>query len=293
MSATSAWKCGVRIKTTLFSVKRQCDRDNRNGAACGLWLYDASFFLTINISTTLLLFLLSQKLFLFKSTFHSVSSIMGRSLFSQTYVAEPLVRSEPEPKVDICERYSLWNRFDPDSDDFFQNAQYEAFIDPVDARDAVALALRASESSSDTSSDATISEQGSPSPMAVGSDDPALLISDAFTHRDERNWEATAVEPVIPTSLARMRRASIESTPSMLSSRSPSPPATPALGAPILQRRQPSRSSTPALPPALVPALFFRPTIVRADRDGPLTNPHARISLANIDTAPVPITVSR
>jgi hypothetical protein len=34
---------------------------------------------------------------------------------------------EPEPTVDLCEKYSFCNRFDPVSDDFFQDAEYEAF----------------------------------------------------------------------------------------------------------------------------------------------------------------------
>ena len=42
-------------------------------------------------------------------------------------IYKPAVRIEPEPTVDLCEKYSFCNRFDPDSDDFFRDAEYEAF----------------------------------------------------------------------------------------------------------------------------------------------------------------------
>lgn len=57
---------------------------------------------------------------------------MGRALFSLAYAApEPAVRTEPEPEVEPYGRWSSRNRFDPDSDEFFQDAEYEAFIDTV------------------------------------------------------------------------------------------------------------------------------------------------------------------
>ena len=108
---------------------------------------------------------------------------MGRSLFSLTYTApEPSVRTAPEPKVDLCERWSSWSHFDPDSEDFFQDAEYEAFVDPAQlererAEIAAMAAAEGSTSDSSDSSDASDSDRGSP--MAVGSDDPADLIAGA------------------------------------------------------------------------------------------------------------------
>ncbi|EMD39263.1 hypothetical protein CERSUDRAFT_122685 [Gelatoporia subvermispora B] len=55
---------------------------------------------------------------------------MGLPLFSQRYQT-PDVRVEPEP-TPACEKWTHWNAFDPDSDEFFESedAVYEAFIDP-------------------------------------------------------------------------------------------------------------------------------------------------------------------
>jgi hypothetical protein len=61
---------------------------------------------------------------------------MGRPLYST-----PLVRTEPEPTVDVTSPaaivYGKWTNpsdFDPDSDEFFEreDAVYEAFLDPAD-----------------------------------------------------------------------------------------------------------------------------------------------------------------
>ncbi|KAI0794442.1 hypothetical protein C8Q74DRAFT_1315157 [Fomes fomentarius] len=56
---------------------------------------------------------------------------MGRPLFSSTRQAA--VRVEPEPQHPTYEKWTYWNAFDPDSDEFFEsdNAVYEAFIDPA------------------------------------------------------------------------------------------------------------------------------------------------------------------
>ncbi|KAJ3487543.1 hypothetical protein NLJ89_g11702 [Agrocybe chaxingu] len=118
---------------------------------------------------------------------------MGRALFSQQVKAAsaPAVRTEPEPKVDVCERWGAWNRFDPDSEDFFQDAEYEAFIDPAqiqrqlpqDLSTMIAggdIDISDSSDSSDSSSD---SEQGSP--MAVGPDDPAILMTGSWSVESE------------------------------------------------------------------------------------------------------------
>jgi len=55
---------------------------------------------------------------------------MGRPLFSHQYQT-PAVRVEPE-QPPTYEKWTYWNAFDPDSDEFFESedAVYEAFIDP-------------------------------------------------------------------------------------------------------------------------------------------------------------------
>lgn len=69
----------------------------------------------------------------------------------------------------------MWNRIDLDSDYFFQDAQYEAFIDPVqhqrNQEEFIPVAGAATEDPE--SSEGIHSDQGIDrgSPMAVGSDD--------------------------------------------------------------------------------------------------------------------------
>ncbi|KAI0686406.1 hypothetical protein BC835DRAFT_1420419 [Cytidiella melzeri] len=81
---------------------------------------------------------------------------MGRPLFSsQTY--HPLaVRIEPEPTQPTCERWTYWNPFDPDSEEFFVDAEEER-IRPLDElvveeRDRGAIDELSSSSSEGTSS---------------------------------------------------------------------------------------------------------------------------------------------
>jgi hypothetical protein len=114
---------------------------------------------------------------------------MGRPLFSQPYVTAPVVRSEPEPGVTPYEKWTRWNCFDPDADEFFESehAVYEAFIDPVphssqEGEDMVVTLVEREYSQS--SSEGSGSESGSP--MAVGSDDPASMLAEVYA---SANWE--------------------------------------------------------------------------------------------------------
>lgn len=298
---------------------------------------------------------------------------MGRTLYSQAYApSAPAIRTEPEPQVDGCERWNVLNRFDPDSEDFFQDAEYEAFVDPVQlAREQAEMAaLAAAEGSSETSesTDSAASDQGSP--MAVGSDDPAILIANAYTSRnppwaDADNMEATSLSPPPewPTSAGRnfrreywdesvtVERSEIPAFIPPASLRAPSPDIEMMRSRdynlfdapPITVRRTvnitpipvgrtsansgmrspspeslavpPSRSPipfpfepaqhllSPSPPPSVTPRIYSwpyyqvspvptSPTPARGSRDGPLTNPRARISFARIDSAPVPIRVT-
>lgn len=263
---------------------------------------------------------------------------MGRSLYSHTYTA-PAVRTEPEPQVDMCERWSAWNRFDPDSEDFFQDAEYEAFIDPVQL-ERERLEAAATEAISDTSdsSDGSVSDSGSP--MAVGSDDASVLINDV--RAAEAEWatlrvSAPVASPEIPTipaffpppflreptptleaSLTTSSepprsptvRRTVNITPISVSServleadRSPSPdsPMTPSTP-PRQPREQHDTSFTMSPPPSVtprfyswqhhpIPALPSSPSLARGNRDGPLTNPRARMSFARIDSSPARIRI--
>jgi hypothetical protein len=129
------------------------------------------------------------------------SQKMGRPLFSASY-SNPAVRTEPEiaPPAFPFEKWTRWNAFDPDSDEFFQRADavYEAFLDSADVQlppenrveggdevleterleALIVRELEESESDSSASSEGTISGRGSP--MAVGSDDPAGTLVNAY-----------------------------------------------------------------------------------------------------------------
>jgi len=116
---------------------------------------------------------------------------MGRPLYSLSYTA-PAVRTEPEAGVSPYEKWTYWNAFDPDSDEFFEsdNAVLEDFIDLDQASPPALEALtadlvgRRGGSNSSSSSEGTVSERGSP--MAVGSDDPASMLAEAYP---AVNWE--------------------------------------------------------------------------------------------------------
>lgn len=137
---------------------------------------------------------------------------MGRALFSQNYssVPVPAVHEEPDPANSAlnvpCEKWSVWNQFDPDSEDFFQDAQLERFIDgPVEnsieadnvseAPHVVVLedvrddSSSPSSASSDDSND--VFSDDNDSPMAVGTDDPASLLAGAYTPVD---WQQRFLE---------------------------------------------------------------------------------------------------
>ncbi|KAJ8591837.1 hypothetical protein M405DRAFT_813743 [Rhizopogon salebrosus TDB-379] len=108
---------------------------------------------------------------------------MGRPFFSQI---EPVVR-EPEPSYPY-EKWSYVNAFDPDSDEFFESDQavYEAFVDHVtaeqseeeDEAEAGDMVVIRMGNVSPISSEDSLSDRDSP--MAVGADDPAQYIAQAY-----------------------------------------------------------------------------------------------------------------
>jgi hypothetical protein len=78
--------------------------------------------------------------------------IMGRALFTEKYgLKAPAIRVTPEPVCPSYDKWSISNPFDPDSDEFFQGAEYEAFMDQGEV-DRLEHPVVVSESSSDTDS---------------------------------------------------------------------------------------------------------------------------------------------
>jgi hypothetical protein len=131
---------------------------------------------------------------------------MGRALFSQNYSSAPAVREEPDPSNSAlhvpCENWSVSNQFDPDSEDFFRDAQLEHFIDGPIEPDSVTEAPHvvvledvrdgSSSPSSASSDDSTdVFSDDNDSPMAVGTDDPASLLAGAYTSLD---WQQRFLE---------------------------------------------------------------------------------------------------
>ncbi|KAF9565878.1 hypothetical protein CPC08DRAFT_142752 [Agrocybe pediades] len=117
---------------------------------------------------------------------------MGRPLYSLRYTApEPAIRTEPEPKVDTCETWSAWNRFDPDSEEFFHDAEYEAFINPsqpvqnIDMSSTMVIRRGGMSSASSDTSESSASDEGSPA-MDQSEEIPDL-VEDSFDN-DRTVW---------------------------------------------------------------------------------------------------------
>ncbi|KAF9485441.1 hypothetical protein BDN70DRAFT_587517 [Pholiota conissans] len=194
---------------------------------------------------------------------------MGRAVYSQTYaLPEPAIHAEPEASP-TCERWTSWNHFDPDSEEFFQDAEYEAFLNPAQSAREQAAEISASafarsptgmsDLSDSASSEGSVGELeqqresgvgANNSPMAVGSDDPAMLIANVYSVDRNSAWialgdlDADEVARFWPTNVARDGRASessayltlndspVQTTPAFIPSpsiRSPSPLRSPTL----------------------------------------------------------------
>ena len=92
---------------------------------------------------------------------------MGRPLYSSS--RQPAVRVEPEPQHPAIQKWTYWNAFDPDSDEFFENddAVYEAFIDPANRIHITADRSAPTVVEVDVSSPSESSSSGRGSPMEV------------------------------------------------------------------------------------------------------------------------------
>ncbi|KAJ6581648.1 hypothetical protein B0H19DRAFT_1116116 [Mycena capillaripes] len=99
---------------------------------------------------------------------------MGRALFSETYgVKAPAIRVAQEPICPDYRKWSLSNPFDPDSDEFFQGAEFEAFMDQGEV-DRMEHPVVVSDSSSSSSSSSDSSDSGHGSPI-LGADMPQTI----------------------------------------------------------------------------------------------------------------------
>jgi hypothetical protein len=315
---------------------------------------------------------------------------MGRAFYSQTYASAPVIHTEPEP-TPTCERWTSWNHFDPDSEEFFQDAEYEAFIDPAQrAREQAAAITAAAHAStatgmsdlSDSISSADSMGEGEQqqqrqggastnnSPMAVGADDPAMLIAGVYTNRTARwanntadadaeddedtmissptEWQPpTEIQgllarstynnsasplptppafvpsqstrspalrrtmPISPITVTRTRVEHRDTDADGMPERAPSPvsPRAPATPPPMPFRLHPARAvrpmalATPSPPPSVTPRFYswqhhrmpavpLSPTATRErEREGPLTNPLARMSFVRIDAGPTRVRI--
>lgn len=181
---------------------------------------------------------------------------MGRALYSQTYATSApavTIRTEPEILPQSCEHWTSWDHFDPDSEEFFQDAEYEAFLDPSQLASEQLVSVHGDRLSnlgdldvdaiydSSESSDSGSSARNEGSPMAVGADDPAVLIADIYTNHSAR-WTNGSAELVSPTDPEWSPQNSLSvdtstsSLPALFSASSPASEHSPAFIPPPLDR---------------------------------------------------------
>lgn len=226
---------------------------------------------------------------------------MGRPLFSKSYASSPPVRVESQAAVDrICHKWGALNKFDPDSDEFFANAEYEAFIDP-DAASQTAPVEAVTQADADTISDGSSEPtelggtDGIPSPMATGSDDPAALIADAYPELSDDQWAQRLLRASGYTTSTWLEAMNAVTTPllSDIEGRDVSPVA-PRAGAEDLNTTtvsyRPNRPrSASAAPPGLVPlsALLTQSSSSEMHEEHVTTPmPFTPIALPSLEAAP-------
>ncbi|KAH9832610.1 uncharacterized protein C8Q71DRAFT_777294 [Rhodofomes roseus] len=135
---------------------------------------------------------------------------MGRPLFSQ-YHQTPAVRVEPEQPQPACEKWTYWNAFDPDSDEFFErdDAVYEAFV-PQDGTALPQPPTLMDMPLSSSSSEASSSGRGSPTDEA-GTDLSTEEIDLAFRREAELTRLSATREDDIQRRVQEAREAFADS----------------------------------------------------------------------------------
>lgn len=131
---------------------------------------------------------------------------MGRPIFSQAY-ASPAMRTEPEPRADPCKKWSQSNPFDPDSDEFFKDAENEMFTDTDEYKHDQQNLSGGTGSSASSESGASDVD----SPMAVVPDEFVDAYTAAsedwqrFNREEPRHYE---IQPAYPRITSRNPRSS-------------------------------------------------------------------------------------
>jgi hypothetical protein len=221
---------------------------------------------------------------------------MGRPLFSLSMNSAPAVRVEPEVEGFVVpERWSDKNPFDPDADEFFDDAVFEAFVEPNGFPSPTILDPIPSDPSSIPRPGSPIyTDPPSTATSPAGSPDPAVLISpDAYRRMvtldaaqndgDVTLYRTLAGDPSMRSGLSVRRRSATVTTPG------PLPPVVPRdaplqiylhpQGAPRVAPRPYAWPHAQVLPPASSPP---QPSFLGSGNSGPLTNPNARMSLTHI-----------
>jgi len=239
---------------------------------------------------------------------------MGRALFSQKYLSKPAVCEDPTPPFDVpCQRWSPCNQFDPDSEEFFKNAQLEQFLDglfdssvwtlehsPGDPQNTAALdnvsdSVSSPTTASSNDSDESLSDSND-SPMAIGTDDPASLL-DVYVpadfaqdqpRRQSHSTRSTRPSSRRPSSLRHpegsliSHQTSPTSTSTVLSTAQTHPNAQQAAGSPrsLVVRR--TVNITPInIPPSLPTPASPSPPATSTTYPEPATNLIAPFRLRN------------
>lgn len=245
---------------------------------------------------------------------------MGRPLYSTHAYAAPIVqvREEPEPQPQL-ERWSYLNQFDPDSDEFFANAEDEWVRTPELESDELTRNEEASRGMVEEvdSSEASSSGRGTPT-----EDDDGLSVEELEVERrrrvesregrpadddDGQTYRAAHVNSRPITSYARASyytrgpgsRLSPVSTPVPRAQVQPEPATTRSnpipIPAPARPVTPPNNNSypfgSPSPPPSVTPRLYNwaarGPLPAVASPSSPLPNRGARRSVAHITSSPV------
>ncbi|KAI0791981.1 hypothetical protein C8Q75DRAFT_753897 [Abortiporus biennis] len=239
---------------------------------------------------------------------------MGRPLFSRQ-TTTPAVRVEPEqtiPQNPPYERWTYWNAFDPDADEFFESdeAVYEAFIDPSQlphtlseaqsgSRETVvereaevevddSLSTVSSGSSDSASSAGTLS--GRESPAGSEEDVPvATLAIDRVSANSPEQPEELQSPSVItspPNVIVIHNVNEMPLRPSTPERRPATPPSTNTTN----ENQTPLFfNATPSPPPSLTPRLYSWASRAPVPPVSPLPNRSARMSVSHIQPALIPL----
>ena len=189
---------------------------------------------------------------------------MGRPLFSHAYTA-PAVRVEPEP----YEKWSYWNPFDPDSEEFFADAEEERIRSPEPESETPVLegVVRGvtelvEEAASSGSSEASSSGRGTPT-----LEDDGLSVEELELYRRRviaGNRRDTSASPTDDgqtyRAVARPRTSFVRSSWYIEDgSRSPSPvqfsvPRAQVVPEPVVAADAPSAATVTRTSPIPIPA---------------------------------------